>query len=151
MKGFVFALFLLTLIVFGFPASSAYAAPLTFEISGHVINGQQGTPVADAHLKMYCRASNPSLAAEVISDVGGYFSATVSTAQCPLGSDVVVVAKWDGKTGGYHTLVRQSTVITIELGTPIPIPEYGMVGSFVALGFGIGSTLYVRRRILAKS
>jgi len=69
-----------------------------------------------------------------------------TTAQCPFGSTVSVLAKKGSESG---TATGTAQGITTKLNVAIvnvSIPEYGVIGGLLAGGAGIGAIAFARRR-----
>lgn len=136
---------LVGLLVAGFASfafsASAMAAPSQTDVTGVVTESQ--TPVAGATVTGTC---NGNIEVDATTDAAGSYLLVFPIADCPFGSTVKVVAKKGGKSG-----VASGTVqgITTKLNLAIinvSIPEYGLMGTLLAGGAGIGLIAYMRRR-----
>ena len=121
-------------------AAPAMAAPPESDVTGVVTENQ--VAVAGATVTVAC---NGKTEVDTTDAFGSYLVHFVS-ADCPFGSTVKVTAVKDGKSG-----VSSGTVqgITTKLNLAIvnvSIPEYGLIGTLIAGGAGIGLIAYMRRR-----
>jgi len=122
-------------------SGSAMAAPAETDVTGVVTENQ--VAVAGAMVTVQC---NGKTEIDAMTDAFGSYLVHFTTADCPFGSTVKVTAKKGGKSG-----VSSGTVqgITTKLNLAIvnvSIPEYGLVGTLMAGGAGVGLIAYMRRR-----
>ncbi len=139
MKKLIIGAFVATFIAIGVSAS-AMAAPAETDVTGVVTENQ--VAVAGALVTVTCGTKTEF---DTTDAFGSYLVHFVS-ADCPFGSTVKVVATKAGKSG-----VSSGTVqgITTKLNLAIvnvSIPEYGLFGTILAGGAGLGLITYMRRR-----
>lgn len=139
MKKLILGAFVATFIAVGVSAS-AMAAPGETDVTGVVTENQ--VAVAGALVAVTCGTKTEY----DTTDAFGSYLVHFPTADCPFGSTVKVVAKKDGKSG-----VSSGTVqgITTKLNLAIvnvSIPEYGLIGTLLAGGAGLGLITFMRRR-----
>ena len=80
------------------------------------------------------------------TDASGSYLVSFTTAQCPFGSTVKVVAKKGGETGvSSGTVQGLTTKLNVAI-VNVSIPEYGLFGTIMAGGAGLGLMAYMRRR-----
>lgn len=126
-------------VVLGF-SGPALAAPAESDVTGVVTENQ--VAVSGATVTVLC---NGKTEVDTTDNFGSYLVHFVS-ADCPFGSTVKVTATKDNKSG-----VSSGTVqgITTKLNLAIvnvSIPEYGLIGTLLAGGVGIGLIAYMRRQ-----
>lgn len=121
-------------------SASVNAAPPQTDVTGVVT--EKHVAVAGASVTVIC---NGNIETDT-TDAQGSYLVTYLSAQCPFGTTVKVTAKKGTKSG-----VASGTVqgITTKLNLAIvnvSVPEYGLIGSVLAGGAGIGLIAYSRRR-----
>lgn len=139
MKKIVLGVLAATLISLG-GSASVFATPPTTDVTGVVTENQ--TAVPGATVTVLCNGNTET----DTTDAWGSYLVTYPSASCPFGSTVKVTAVKGGKSG-----VSSGTVqgITTKLNLAIvnvSIPEYGLIGTLMAGGLGIGLIAYMRRR-----
>lgn len=139
MKKLAIGIFVAAFAVIGVSAP-VMAAPAESDVTGVVTENQ--VAVAGATVTVLCNGKSE---VDTTDAFGSYLVHFVS-ADCPFGSTVKVTAVKDGKSG-----VSSGTVqgITTKLNLAIvnvSIPEYGLIGTLMAGGAGVGLIAYMRSR-----
>jgi hypothetical protein len=116
------------------------AAPAKTDVTGVITDNS--VAVAGAMVTVLCNGNTET----DTTDAQGSYLVTYPSAQCPFGTTVKVTAVKGGKSG-----VSSGTVsgITTKLNLSIvnvSIPEYGLIGTLMAGGAGLGALAYMRRR-----
>lgn len=128
------------LVSVGVTSAGVGATPAQTDVTGVVTENH--TPVANATVTVECQGN---LAADT-TDAQGSYLVTYPIAQCPFGSTVKVTAQKDGKSGTASGTVHGITTKLNLAIVNVPIPEYGALGALLAVGAGVGSIVYLRRR-----
>lgn len=129
-------------------SSTVHAVPLFIRIKGTVT--KNGQPVAGMQVGVNCR--NESLYKPIgntNTDSSGNYEVYAATFDCPAGATIEVTAgpDDDGKSvTAAKSRLYPDTVIDVEMGTNIPIPEYGWLGGTIAAATGMGVIVVARRR-----
>lgn len=124
------------------PLGSVHALPPQTDVTGVITN--MGNPVASAVVTVTCGTT-----VKVDStDANGSYLVTFTTADCPFGSTVKVVAKKGGYSGSASGTVHGvTTKLNIAI-VNVSIPEYGWIGGILAAGTGVGAIAFTRRRFM---
>ena len=123
------------------PATRAGALPPLTDVTG-VVTDENGDAVGNAQVSVTCGTKNTM----DMTDAKGAYLVSFSAIDCPFGATVKVVATKNGKTGkATGTVHGITTKLNIAI-VNVQIPEYGLIGSLVAGGLGIGAISFYRRR-----
>lgn len=80
------------------------------------------------------------------TDAHGSYLVTFPAADCPFGSTVKVTAQKGGKSGvASGTVEGKTTKLNLAI-VNVAIPEYGLIGTMLAGGAGLGALAFMRRR-----
>lgn len=121
------------------PGVASAASPVT-RVTG-VIN-HDGQPVAGAEVTAICGAATET----DVTDAEGSYLATFAATDCPLGSVAQIKAKKGEMSGSASGDVQG---VSTRLNTAVvnaSLPEYGLIGSLVAVAAGAGVIAFSRRR-----
>jgi len=132
---------LVAVCVFAGTASAKVGAtPATTDVTGVVTKNQ--TAVPGAMVTVTCKGNTQG----DTTDGFGSYLVTFSTADCPFGSTVKVVAQKGGESGvASGTVTGVTTKLNLAI-VNVEIPEYGLLGALAAGGAGIGLIAVTRRR-----
>lgn len=100
---------------------------------GHVVSG--------AKVIMKCQ----SIEREAFTDTHGQYSFVVPSADCPVGSNVQVMASEGGRSGTIFAVVKLVNNINIAIAN-VGIPEYGLLSGILTASAGVGLMAFHRRR-----
>jgi hypothetical protein len=128
------------LVVAGVGGTVVHALPPETDVTGIVTDG--GNPVDGATVTVRCGATTKT----DTTNSSGTYLVSFTAAQCPPGSMVMVTAQKGAKSGSEQgKIIGITTKLNIGL-VNVSIPEYGLIGSILALGLGAGVVVYNRRR-----
>ncbi len=141
MKKKLMGMFMVATLVFaGANGLAVHALPPQTDVTGIVTDG--GNPVMGATVTVKCGSTTKT----DTTDASGTYLVTFTGAQCPPGSTVTVSAQKGSKSGSAQgPIIGITTKLNIGL-VNVSIPEYGLIGSILALGAGVGAITYARRR-----
>lgn len=127
-------------ITAGVATAGAHAAAPQTDVTGVITENH--VAVAGATVTVLCNGHTQT----DTTDAFGSYLAIFTTAECPFGVTVKVTAMKGGNSG-----VTTGTVqgITTKLNLAIvnvSIPEFGLIGTIMAGGVGVGMMAYMRRR-----
>lgn len=121
-------------------SASVSAASGRTDVTGVVTNNY--VPVANVSVSVFC---NGNVATDT-TDAQGTYLVNYLTTQCPFGSTVRVTAQKSGMSGiASDTVSGVTTKLNLAI-VNVPIPEYGVLGTLMAGGVGIGIIAYRRHR-----
>jgi len=110
-------------------------------ITGNV--SDHGQVVPGANVTIRCG----SLEKKVFTDSHGEYSFIAASADCPLDSNVQVVATEGNRSGTIFTVVKRVNNINIAIAN-VGIPEFGWLGGVLAAITGVGVVALNRRHLL---
>lgn len=139
MKKVIVGILSVVMVAGGF-ASGAHAAPPQTVVTGVVTNNH--VAVAGASVTALCNGHTET----DTTDAHGSYLVSYPNADCPFGSTVKVSAHKGSESGVASNTVRGVTTKLNLAIVNVSIPEYGMIGSVLAGGAGIGVISYMRRR-----
>src|SRR6266496_6035991 len=122
------------------PLQAAQALPPETDVTGVITS--HGNPVVGATVTVTCRG----FVRTDTTDANGSYLVSFTTAQCPFGSTVKVMAKKGTMTGSSSGTVQGITTKLNIAVVNVSIPEYGWLGGLIAAGTGVGAIAYTRRR-----
>lgn len=142
MKKKLMGLFMMAaLVITGLAPATANAAPPQTDVTGVVT--KNGVPVAGAMVTAKCMGFTEI---DATTDAAGSYLVIFTTAQCPFGSTVNVVAKKGPDSGSASgTAAGITTKLNVAI-VNVSIPEMGLIGGVLALGAGVGAIAFTRRR-----
>jgi hypothetical protein len=124
----------------GLLPATVHALPAQTDVTGVIT--KDFAAVAGAMVEVTCGGTTKT----DTTDGSGSYLVTFTTAECPFGPTVKVVAKKGGYSGvGSGTVHGITTKLNIAI-VNVSIPEYGWIGGIVAAGAGIGAIAFTRRR-----
>jgi hypothetical protein len=140
MKKLILGLFVAVFVSAGVATAGVQAADPQTDVTGVITENH--VAVAGANVTALCNGHTQT----DTTDAWGSYLVIFTTTECPFGSTVKITAEKDGKSG-----VTTGTVqgITTKLNLAIvnvSIPEYGLIGTALAGGAGLGLMAYMRRR-----
>jgi len=139
MKKLAIGVFVAAFVVLGI-SGPAMAAPPESDVTGVVTENQ--VAVAGATVSVLC---NGKTEVDTTDAFGSYLVHFVS-ADCPFGTTVKVTAVKGGKSGvSSGTVQGVTTKLNLAI-VNVSIPEYGLIGTLLAGGAGVGLIAYMRRR-----
>jgi hypothetical protein len=139
MKRLAIGVFVAAFAVVGLSGPVMAASPET-DVTGVVTENQ--VAVDGATVTALC---NGHTEVDTTDTFGSYLVHFVST-DCQFGSTVKVTAVKDGKSGvSSGTVQGVTTKLNLAI-VNVSIPEYGLIGTLIAGGAGIGLIAYMRRR-----
>jgi hypothetical protein len=139
MKKVVVGLLVAAFVAVGVSAG-VNAAPAETDVTGVVT--ENFVAVAGAMVTVVCNGHTET---DTSNAQGSYLVHFVS-ADCPFGSTVKVTAVKAGKSGvSSGTVTGITTKLNLAI-VNVSIPEYGLIGTLMAGGAGLGLMTYMRRR-----
>lgn len=135
-SGFLVAAF----VVAGSVSAGAHAAPPQTDITGVVT--ENSVAVGGASVTVLCNGNTET----DTTDAFGSYLVIFTTAECPFGHTAKVTAEKDGKSGVMTGTVQGLTTKLNLAIVNVSIPEYGLAGTVMAAGAGVGLMAYMRRR-----
>lgn len=136
----IMGLFVAVFAAVGLSSSGVKADNPTTAVTGVVTENQMA--VAGALVTVTCNGHTRT----DTTDAMGSYLVTFPAADCPFGSTVKVVAQKGGKSGvNSGTVTGVTTKFNLAI-VNVPIPEYGLIGTLLAGGAGLGLMAYMRRR-----
>lgn len=144
MKKIITGLLLAVALVISLAPQTAHAAAEEVKISGVVYD--QGQPVPGIQVQVECWETG--FVTRPITDSGGGYLVTTTTAECPLGTTLKARSNTalNAKVGFKFSTVQSVNKLDIELVDTHGITEYGWVGGILAAGTGAGIVIFTRRR-----
>lgn len=121
------------------PLTASAAAPQT-DVTGVIT--ANSVVVSGAFVTVMCQGFTQT----DTTDAHGSYLVIFTTAQCPFGSTVKVMAQKGGHSG---TSTGTAQGLTTKLNVAIvnvSIPEFGWIAGIIAIGTGIGAIAFTRRR-----
>jgi len=139
MKRLAIGVFVAAFVVLGISAPAMAASPES-DVTGVVTENQ--VAVAGASVTVLCNGKTEM----DTTDAFGSYLVHFASADCPFGTTVKVTATKDGKSGVMSGTVQGITTKLNLAIVNVSIPEYGLIGTLLAGGAGVGLIAYMRRR-----